>query len=57
MVCNFRVVLSRSCILTFLYAAGLTEHEVRDLDDEIDKLMRERHHWENQIVSLGGSSY
>jgi hypothetical protein len=56
-VSNFRVVLSRSCILTFLRAAGLTDYEVRDLNDEINKLMREKRHWENQIISLGGTNY
>lgn len=38
-------------------AAGLTDYEVRDLNDEINKLMREKRHWENQIVALGGANY
>jgi len=37
--------------------AGLTDYEVRDLNDEINKLMREKRHWENQIISLGGANY
>ncbi|KAF8589654.1 Isy1-domain-containing protein [Ramaria rubella] len=37
--------------------AGLTDYEVRDLNDEINKLMREKRHWENQIVALGGANY
>ncbi|GAA5998024.1 Isy1p [Rhodotorula paludigena] len=37
--------------------AGLTDYEVRDLNDQINKLLREKHHWENQIVSLGGANY
>ncbi|KAJ9477421.1 Pre-mRNA-splicing factor ISY1 [Pseudozyma hubeiensis] len=36
---------------------GLTDYEVRDLNDEINKLLREKHHWENQILSLGGANY
>lgn len=36
---------------------GLSDYEVRDLNDEINKLMREKHHWENQIVALGGANY
>ncbi|KAH8101725.1 pre-mRNA-splicing factor ISY1 [Cristinia sonorae] len=36
---------------------GLTDYEVRDLNDEINKLMREKRHWENQIVALGGANY
>ncbi len=42
---------------TFLLSAGLTEYEVRDLNDEINKLLREKRHWENQIVALGGANY
>ncbi|TRM63937.1 Isy1-like splicing factor [Schizophyllum amplum] len=37
--------------------AGLTEYEVRDLNDEINKLLREKRHWENQIIALGGANY
>ncbi|KAA1475308.1 pre-mRNA-splicing factor ISY1 [Dentipellis sp. KUC8613] len=37
--------------------AGLSDYEVRDLNDEINKLMREKRHWENQIVALGGANY
>ena len=34
--------------------AGLTDYEVRDLNDEINKLMR---HWENQTIALGSVNY
>lgn len=30
---------------------------IRDLNDEINKRMREKHHWEKRIVQLGGSDY
>ncbi|KAL4065999.1 Isy1-like splicing factor [Scleroderma yunnanense] len=36
---------------------GLTDYEVRDLNDEINKLLREKRHWENQIIALGGANY
>lgn len=36
---------------------GLTDYEVRDLNDEINKLLREKVHWENQILHLGGANY
>ena len=36
---------------------GLDEHKVRDLNDAINKLMREKGHWERQIKSLGGPDY
>jgi hypothetical protein len=40
-----------------VHTAGLTDYEVRDLNDEINKLLREKHHWENQIIFLGGANY
>ncbi|XP_072961017.1 uncharacterized protein [Typha angustifolia] len=36
---------------------GLGEHRLRDLNDEINKLLRERVHWERRIVELGGANY
>lgn len=36
---------------------GLTDFEVRDLNDEINKLLREKVHWEKQILALGGANY
>ncbi|KAF5310395.1 hypothetical protein D9611_012112 [Ephemerocybe angulata] len=37
--------------------AGLTDYEVRDLNDEINKLLREKRNWESQIIALGGANY
>lgn len=37
--------------------ATLTDYEIRDLNDEINGLMREKRHWETQIVALGGANY
>ena len=56
------VIIVLSCqdhvfIQIFLRTAGLTDYEVRDLNDEINKLMREKRHWENQIIALGGANY
>lgn len=36
---------------------GLSDYEVRDLNDEINKLIREKSAWEYQIVALGGANY
>jgi len=51
----------RADLLSFLpfarFPAGLTDYEIRDLNDEINKLMREKTHWERQIVTLGGANY
>ena len=38
-------------------AAGLGEFRIRDLNDEINKLLREKRHWEERIVELGGTDY
>ena len=34
--------------------AGLGEFKIRDLNDEINKALREKRHWENRIIELGG---
>ena len=43
--------------VSLLAEAGLTDYEIRDLNDEINKLIREKRHWENQLVALGGANY
>eukprot|EP01025_Chloroclados_australasicus_P047477 TRINITY_DN5327_c0_g1_i1.p2 TRINITY_DN5327_c0_g1~~TRINITY_DN5327_c0_g1_i1.p2 ORF type:complete len:275 (-),score=47.12 TRINITY_DN5327_c0_g1_i1:16-840(-) len=40
-----------------LQNAGLGEHRLRDLNDEINKLIREKGHWEARILELGGPDY
>jgi len=37
--------------------AALGEHRIRDLNDEINKDLREKAYWEDQIKSLGGADY
>lgn len=36
---------------------SLPEHQLRDMNDEINKLMREKGHWERRIVDLSGPDY
>lgn len=36
---------------------GLGEHLLCDLNDELNKLIREKSHWECRIVELGGPNY
>ena len=38
-------------------AESLDEYRIRELNDEINKLMREKSHWENRIRELGGPDY
>lgn len=37
--------------------AGLGEYRLRDLNDELNRLLREKKHWEYRIVELGGADY
>lgn len=37
--------------------AGLGEHGIRDLNDGINKLIREKYHWNRRIKELGGTDY
>lgn len=37
--------------------AALGEHRIRDLNDEINKNLREKNYWEEQIKNLGGADY
>jgi len=37
--------------------ASISEYQIRDLNDELNKLMREKYRWEQQIVDLGGIDY
>ncbi|CAB3366264.1 Hypothetical predicted protein [Cloeon dipterum] len=43
--------------VTQIQNAGLGEFRIRDLNDEINKLLREKGHWEAQIKELGGPDY
>jgi len=37
--------------------ASLGEYKIRELNDEINKLFREKGHWEDRIKELGGPDY
>ncbi|CAI5533577.1 unnamed protein product [Closterium sp. Naga37s-1] len=43
--------------VTEIQNPGLGEHRIKDLNDEINKLIREKGHWEKRIVELGGPNY
>jgi pre-mRNA-splicing factor ISY1 len=38
-------------------AAGLGEHRIRDLNDEINRLFRDKRLWEVRIIELGGRNW
>lgn len=37
--------------------AGLGEHRIRELNDQINRLFREKWHWDERILQLGGPNY
>ena len=43
--------------VTQIQNPGLGEFRIRDLNDEINKLLREKGHWERRIMELGGPKY
>ncbi|TPX45185.1 hypothetical protein SeLEV6574_g04028 [Synchytrium endobioticum] len=43
--------------VTKIQDPGLNDFQVRDLNDEVNKLLREKNRWENRIIELGGPNY
>ncbi|KAI1285867.1 Pre-mRNA-splicing factor ISY1 -like protein [Halotydeus destructor] len=43
--------------VTQIQNAGLGEFRIRDLNDQINKLLREKRNWEGRISDLGGTNY
>eukprot|EP00634_Sargassococcus_sp_CCMP2135_P007072 CAMPEP_0198655890 /NCGR_PEP_ID=MMETSP1467-20131203/8647_1 /TAXON_ID=1462469 /ORGANISM="unid. sp., Strain CCMP2135" /LENGTH=300 /DNA_ID=CAMNT_0044391903 /DNA_START=53 /DNA_END=955 /DNA_ORIENTATION=+ len=43
--------------VTEIQNVGLGEHKIRDLNDQINKLLRERSKWQKRIRELGGPDY
>lgn len=52
-----QVIRDISKSVTAIQNAGLGEFRIRDLNDHINKLLREKRHWENRLRELGGKSY
>ncbi|KAJ2856844.1 NineTeen Complex (NTC) component [Coemansia erecta] len=40
-----------------IHDLSLPESQIRDLNDEINKLLRTKHRWETRILELGGPDY
>ncbi|KAK9471115.1 Isy1-like splicing factor [Dipodascopsis tothii] len=43
--------------VTKIQDPALSDYQIRDLNDEINKLLREKHVWELQLRKLGGPNY
>lgn len=41
----------------FFFIVSLSDYQVRDLNDDINKLMGQKYHWERRIKELGGADY
>jgi len=54
---RFQVIRDISKSVTAIQNAGLGEFRIRDLNDHINKLLREKKHWENRIKELGGKHH
>lgn len=51
---RIQVIRETSKKVAQIQNAGMGEFKIRDLNDEINKLLREKRHWENRILELGG---
>ncbi|KAJ5198993.1 hypothetical protein N7472_004197 [Penicillium cf. griseofulvum] len=52
-----QVVKEISRKVSRIHVQSLSDYQIRDLNDEINKLMREKWAWEMQIRNLGGPNY
>lgn len=52
-----QIIKEMSKKVSLIQNEGLEEHKVRDLNDSINKLFREKGHWERQIKALGGADH
>lgn len=43
--------------VSMIQNTSLGEFRIRDLNDEINKVLREKGHWERRIIELGGPNY
>ena len=48
-------LVNKLTVLTLEESLG--EHRIRQLNDHINKLIREKGHWERRIKELGGPDY
>lgn len=52
-----QVIKEASKKISMIQNESAPEHQVRDMNDEINKLFREKSHWERRIVELSGPDY
>lgn len=54
---RLQVVRSVTRKVSEIQNVGLGEHKIRDLNDQINKLLREKANWQRRIKDLGGPDY
>ena len=52
-----QIVREISGMIAKIQNPALGEHTIRDLNDDINKRMREKFHWNKRIKELGGADY
>lgn len=52
-----QIISEISNLVLLIQNAGLGEFKIRDMNDHINKLLREKRHWERRIIELGGLSH
>ncbi|PVU90687.1 hypothetical protein BB561_004779 [Smittium simulii] len=51
------VIRDISKAVSKIHDGSLPENQIRDLNDQINKLLREKSHWETRIKEIGGPDY
>lgn len=54
---RLQIINEVSNLVLLIQNAGLGEFKIRDMNDHINKLLREKRHWERRIIELGGPNY
>lgn len=54
---RLQIIRDLSRKVSAIQNSGLGEHKIRDLNDKINKLLREKMHWQHRIRQLGGPDY
>ena len=56
-VARSQVARQLTSMISQIQNASLGEQRIRDLNDEVNKLLRQKYAWEMQIIKLGGPDY
>ena len=54
---RYQVIQEASRLISQIQSPGLAEHHIRTLNDQINRLLREKRAWEYHIKNIGGPDY